>query len=279
MIATRCIPMAITITKPSVGSQFDLHQLVEFRGNAESPITKVKLVADGKWVFGKTTVKEGAWSLRYGFNQAGNRQIVAKGLNDAQEEIDNAEMELLIQTKFTRSRLADVAESEANQELSYPAIEKYTQKFNPVFGDFEPRNSYEWCGVFVTWCCEKAGIDMPVYLPKSVDFSDGTEYTFALVEAWQRWAQAAGYYYANDGLFNPKRGDIVLYEWDERGDEDTTWEDHIGVVLGYDDETLIAAEGNVGARNELKSVTNRKYRHPRFAQGYVRLPDGLVTVS
>lgn len=265
--------MSLTIAKPASNDQFQLNTLVEFRGTAENGISKIKLIADDRWVLGKKLVDEGKWFFTYSFNQTGERKVTVKGLNDSNDVIDTAEIKIIVKASFTREKLADIAEVEANQKNKYPEIVKYTQKFNPYFGAFTSHNHYEWCAVFVTWCCEQAGIKMPVETP-------GQQFTFGLVEAWQQWAIASGYYHDNKDSFVPQRGDIVIYDWGGRNIPDTDWENHIGVFLYKQGDDFVAAEGNVGAKNNLKSITDiKKNRKSEVIQGFIRLPDGLERVA
>lgn len=165
-----------------------------------------------------------------------------------------------------RKKLADIADAEAKRGLVWaPGSEatKFTKKFEGVFG----KGRFSWCAAFVTWCCEKAGLKVPVHAPSKFG------YTFALVEAWQQWAIDAGFYHDNDGKFKPQRGDIVCFDWDQVNvnQKDADWEDHIGI---YSDAgpsgTHYVSEGNTGNR------TARKMRYDRMIQGYIRIPETFV---
>lgn len=166
-------------------------------------------------------------------------------------------------SKFTRKSLADVAEIEAAKHLVWtPGSEadKFKKKFWPVFG----KGKWSWCAATVTWCCEEAGLTMPVNCPGKFG------YTFALVEAWQQWAEEQGLYIDNDGRFKPERGDITLFDWSQTNinDADTDYENHIGVFLYMDGSLFVCAEGNTN------NQTNLKERHAVNIQGFIRIPDG-----
>jgi len=165
-------------------------------------------------------------------------------------------------TGFTRAKALALAIAEAKQHLGWRAgtAKKYTHKYEGVFG----KGRYPWCASFVTWCCDQAGLNLPVSCP--------TGYTFALVEAWQMWAQSKGFYIDNAEGVVAKPGDIVLFDWDQKNlnETDKDWEDHIGFVVDYlpDSGFYATAEGNVN------DVTALKNRDKICIQGFIRIPDG-----
>lgn len=66
-------------------------------------------------------------------------------------------------------------------------------------------------------------------------------------------AKAAGIWVESDG-YVPKKGDYVLYDWDDNGNGDCTgWPDHIGLVDYVKGSTIVVVEANinntVGYRN------------------------------
>lgn len=171
-------------------------------------------------------------------------------------------------SSFTRKGLADVAEREAKLKLVWTpggAADKYKKKFQGPPAGFG-KGKWSWCAAFVTWCCEQAGLLMPVKCPNS-KFG----YTFALVEAWQQWAIQNGFYHDNDGVFVPERGDISIFDWSQSdiNIKDNDWENHIGVHLHMSGRNYVCAEGNTS------NMTNIKTRTPIQIQGWIRLPDGF----
>ncbi|MBC6419744.1 MAG: hypothetical protein GDA44_13760 [Prochloron sp. SP5CPC1] len=74
--------MAIKITNPTDNQEFSLEQQVTFQGTVDDPITQVELLADDRWPLGRTQLS-GNWSISYAFNAAGNRLVVAKGFDAA----------------------------------------------------------------------------------------------------------------------------------------------------------------------------------------------------
>lgn len=51
-----------------------------------------------------------------------------------------------------------------------------------------------------------------------------------------------------DGTIRPKPGDIVLFDWQSKGQPNLGWADHIGIVESVDDKTFTTIEGNLGQR-------------------------------
>lgn len=163
---------------------------------------------------------------------------------------------------FSQVKAASIGETEAGLKNTWRgngAARKYTEKFEPVFG----KGRFPWCAAFVTWCCEQAGLNLPIKAPH-------TKYTFALVEAWQQWAIAEGFYYDNDGKFIPRYGDIVLFDWDQISihQPDTDWENHIGFFLERHGNEYRCIEGN------WHDSTGIATRYPKQVQGFIRIPDG-----
>jgi hypothetical protein len=163
-------------------------------------------------------------------------------------------------TGFSRVKLASIMEGEALAGHTWNGngrAKKYTKKFEGVFGS----GRFSWCAACVTWCVEQAGARMPVNAP-------GTGFTFALVEAWQQWAIARGFWH--DTTTGIARGDIVIFDWDGATFPDRDQEDHIGVALaGESGGSVVCGEGNVSDSTAIKT------REKSLIQGYVRLPDGF----
>jgi GH24 family phage-related lysozyme (muramidase) len=165
------------------------------------------------------------------------------------------------QTGFTKTKLAAIAEAQCLEDISWRGnglAKKYTKKFEGVFGT----GRFSWCAAFVTWCVEQAGgMVLPVQTP-------GTEWTWALCEAWQQWAKGRGLWH--DGTDGIARGDIVLFDWDGAEYPDTDWEDHIGIACGpLSGGGVVCAEGNTDDRTAIKT------RDKSIIQGFVRLPEGF----
>ncbi|MBF2075027.1 MAG: peptidoglycan-binding protein [Synechococcales cyanobacterium C42_A2020_086] len=150
------------------------------------------------------------------------------------------------QTQGILARLADFAEAEAQKALTWTnsssEAEKYLDIFRKPMQNLGQIGSakvfYDWCGAFAFYCCQQVGIEVPIQ-------PDGFWATMALVESWKYWAKKQGTWYAK-GNTTPKRGDIVVFDWDSDGELN-----HIGIVRGYTpgSNLIRTSEGNRGNRS------------------------------
>lgn len=176
--------------------------------------------------------------------------------------------------KNVRETMAEIAQCEAEKKLEWSDMnceaEKYLKLIRSSVGQSKGR--FPWCGAFVHWCCEQAGISIPDSFP--------TGYTAAYVPAWEAWAKANKWWYSSRlkaEEFNPAKGDIVIFDWN--GD---AVPDHIGIVLSYDGKrTLKTAEGNTSADNQSNgNKTAVRTRDWNLCRGFIRLPlEGLTKVA
>lgn len=143
-------------------------------------------------------------------------------------------------------KAVDIAVAECKKNLSWTGMsceaEKYLAPLRKALG--APSGRFAWCGCFVSWCVRQAGGSLPDVLPGQAPL------TIAYVPAWRDWAKAQGLWRsASDLKFNPKKGAIILYNWD--GD---AFPDHIGLVVSYDRNTdpftVHTAEGNTSQANQ-----------------------------
>jgi len=170
-------------------------------------------------------------------------------------------------TTYTRSKHADIAEREAKLGLHWTPggclADKYRQDFFPIFG----KGKWSWCAAFQRWCAVQAGLNIPIKDPDKYGF------TFAYVPAFVHWAKDLGFYHDNDGKFQPQRGDLTIYDWEQtRVDEpDLGHYDHIGCHLAMVGHSYQAAEGNTGGNGGYTAI---KVRSAVCIQGWIRIPDG-----
>lgn len=67
-------------------------------------------------------------------------------------------------------------------------------------------------------------------------------------------------YFKKDG-FIPERGDILVYNNiipNEDKPENNVWYDHMGIVISFDGDSMMVAEGNAGNKN-VSDIIKRKY--------------------
>lgn len=165
---------------------------------------------------------------------------------------------------FTKAKLAEIAEKEAKLGLGWrdnTGASKYGQAFFGVFGQVR----FAWCGAFCHYCCSQVGLNMPIQIP-----GDRNNFTWALADAWQGWAERNGFWVSGNSGQEPKAGWIVLFDWQGAQFPDRDQEDHIGVYTGRKTSSgkLICAEGNVNDHGAIKE------RDMSLIQGFVVIPDG-----
>ncbi len=94
------------------------------------------------------------------------------------------------------------------------------------YGAFTKANFQPWCGSFVNWCANEAGVKMPntVYTPAGAQ-------AFIKAGTWQPVETAA-----------PAVGDIVYFDFPNDGVDRIS---HVGIVIAVNaDGTVDVAEGN-----------------------------------
>ena len=95
-----------------------------------------------------------------------------------------------------------------------------------IYGKFTKANFQPWCGSFVMWCANQAGVKVPntVYTPAGAD----------AFKKMDRWADAR-----ND---DPTAGDIIYFDFPEDGVNRIS---HVGICIKNNgDGTIQVVEGN-----------------------------------
>lgn len=165
--------------------------------------------------------------------------------------------------KSKRRLIADIAEQLAMRPLVGDE-NKCGSDLAPILRYFpreDPSIGFDWCAAFIYHCCLEAGIDLPIKYP------DPVPCRFAGVQAWLVWAQLpeTNYFHSTtDSTFIPERGDLIIFDNLLGGGP----HDHIGVVLGVEENKITTAEGNVDNRSGI-FVRNRI----RNVNGFVRISD------
>ena len=159
-------------------------------------------------------------------------------------------------------RLAAIAEREA-LHCWHGAVMGAASTLRPIAelfpGETDHIGGWEhvWCAAFVYYCVRQAGFDLPPRWP-----DPRVSCSFAGCVAWEEWARLPWVDRWHDAKCPPERGDLVLFDRVDKGEE----HDHMGVVLGAEPGLLRTAEGNFG--NVSAVVTRPLDGHIR---GYVRM--------
>ena len=174
---------------------------------------------------------------------------------------------------FIQSNVGDIAVILAEKQIEgkksnteYMRIIRYFPE-ETAFGEL--KNA--WCAAFVYHCCFEAGLPLPIRVPHTA--KKVANCRFACVVAWYEWGMENGFCYFEKDGFVPKRGDIVIYNSiipREDKPENSTWCDHIGVVVSCGNNALLVAEGNVGNNNVSGMITRKR---DDTIGCYIRIPE------
>ena len=98
---------------------------------------------------------------------------------------------------------------------------------------FESR--VEWCACFVSWCANECGYIDSGVIPKFAGCVNGVQW-FKDRDQWQ------------DGSFEPSAGQIIFFDWDNKGSSGPQdgQSDHVGIVEKCENGIVYTVEGNAG---------------------------------
>ena len=98
---------------------------------------------------------------------------------------------------------------------------------------FESR--VEWCACFVSWCANECGYIDSGVIPKFAGCVNGVQW-FKDRDQWQ------------DGSFEPSAGQIIFFDWDNKGSSGPQdgQADHVGIVEKCENDIVYTIEGNSG---------------------------------
>ena len=93
----------------------------------------------------------------------------------------------------------------------------------------------EWCACFVSWCANECGYIDSGVIPKFAGCVNGVQW-FKDRGQWQ------------DGSFEPSAGQIIFFDWDNRGSSGPQdgLSDHVGIVEKCENGIVYTIEGNSG---------------------------------
>lgn len=117
----------------------------------------------------------------------------------------------------------------------------------------------DWCGIFVGWCLKKTGVE-----PADVGYSPS-------VPTWKRNAVSKGLYKQNNAGYQPKVGDLVIFDYNPEYGDDV---DHIEIVVEAQPDCIATVGGNTGGGGYLNSrVSKTVYRLDYYGiDGFVNIP-------
>ena len=93
----------------------------------------------------------------------------------------------------------------------------------------------EWCACFVSWCANECGYIDAGVIPKFAGCVNGVQ-----------WFRERGFW--QDNSYEPRPGDIIFYDWDNKGSSGPQdgESDHVGIVEKVEDGIVYTVEGNSG---------------------------------
>ena len=93
----------------------------------------------------------------------------------------------------------------------------------------------EWCACFVSWCADQCGYIDSGVIPKFAGCVNGVQW-FKDCGQWQ------------DGSFEPSPGQIIFFDWDNKGSSGPQdgQSDHVGIVEKCENGIVYTVEGNAG---------------------------------
>jgi hypothetical protein len=132
----------------------------------------------------------------------------------------------------------------------------------PLAQGYKVKYTDHWCATFVSACAIKCGatdiIPTECSCPRFIDL-----------------CKKKGIWLENENR-TPKKGDIVLYDWDDNGVGDNKGTaDHIGIVAEVDQETkmFIVIEGNYNCKVAMRILPF----NARYIRGFARPKYKVVT--
>ena len=93
----------------------------------------------------------------------------------------------------------------------------------------------EWCACYVSWCANECGYIDSGVIPKFAGCANGVQW-FKDRGQWQ------------DGSFEPSAGQIIFFDWDNKGSSGPQdgQSDHVGIVEKCENGIVYTIEGNSG---------------------------------
>lgn len=114
------------------------------------------------------------------------------------------------------------------KEKAYNNVKYNTWYYGrPVTAPSNSSTAYAWCGVFVSWCANQAGIPTSV-IPVT-----------ASVDSYYSWFKSRGQY-IKYSAGTPQPGDLIFIDWDKQHGSI----EHVGIVVSVENGIVTTVEGN-----------------------------------
>lgn len=140
--------------------------------------------------------------------------------------------------------------------LNHKEIIDTYNEHKPLARSYPVRYTDAWCATFVSFVAIKCGLTdiMPTEC--------GCGQMIELYRKLGRWEES-------DAYAAVRPGDIIMYDWDDSGNGDTSgWPEHVGIVTAVTGSSLVVLEGNKNNSVGYRSIN----ANSRYIRGYC-LPD------
>lgn len=118
-----------------------------------------------------------------------------------------------------------------------------------------------WCAYFIIWCAQQAGIDRSIIYDRvpcaSADDLVGNGTRYSAGSKWYPTAAVARRCNEAYRAYNPKRGDLIIFNWSgaDTRSPSSFHGDHVGLVVSYNGSTVTVIEGNSGIPGYVRELT------------------------
>lgn len=134
------------------------------------------------------------------------------------------------------------------------AISHHGEHGNWVWENAPQPSHGAWCAAFVWTCAKMAGVHN-VIIPYTFSARYMCKMTYEQLHG-QRFMSPA---YGGSTSFNPRRGDLIFYRWENLINAEWWVANHVGIVVNTTGDTVNTIEGNVGGGGNAQNIVD--YRH------------------
>ena len=134
------------------------------------------------------------------------------------------------------------------------AISHHGEHGNWVWTNAPQPSHGAWCAAFVWTCAKMAGVHNTL-IPYTFSARNMCKMTYENLHG-QRFISPA---FGGSTSFNPQRGDLIFYRWEDMPGAEWWVANHVGIVMNTTGDTVNTIEGNVGGRGNAQNIVD--YRH------------------